>query len=49
VLSDDQTLRDTHDATESFIRSFAEIRDAAGLGETTTDLATALPQVEPRY
>jgi diacylglycerol O-acyltransferase len=45
VLSDDKTLRDTHDATDAFIRSFAEIREAAGLGETTTEIATALPQV----
>jgi diacylglycerol O-acyltransferase len=47
VLSDDQTLRDTHDATDSFIRSFAEIREAAGLGETTSEVATALPQARP--
>jgi diacylglycerol O-acyltransferase len=29
VLSDDQTFRDTHDATDSFVRSFAEIQEAA--------------------
>jgi diacylglycerol O-acyltransferase / wax synthase len=35
VLSDDKKFRDTHEATDSFIRSFAHIREAAGLGETT--------------
>jgi diacylglycerol O-acyltransferase len=47
VLSDDQTLRDTHDATDAFTRAFAEIREAAGLGDTTTEVGTALPQAAP--
>ena len=28
VLSDDQTFKDTHDATDAFVRAFAEIRKA---------------------
>jgi diacylglycerol O-acyltransferase / wax synthase len=30
VLSDDQTFKDTHDATDAFVRGFVEIRKAAG-------------------
>jgi diacylglycerol O-acyltransferase / wax synthase len=31
VLADDQTLEDTHEATDAMVRAFAEIRGAAGL------------------
>ncbi|MEO3758260.1 wax ester/triacylglycerol synthase family O-acyltransferase [Mycobacterium sp. B14F4] len=49
VLCDDRAFDDVHEATEAFIGAFAEIRRAAGLGGTTTNVATALPQaVGPR-
>ena len=47
VLSDDRAFEDIHDASDAFIRAFVEIRRAAGLGTTTTEIATALPQAKP--
>lgn len=45
VLCDDRAFEDVHEATEAFIEAFADIRRAAGLGPTTTTVASALPQV----
>jgi diacylglycerol O-acyltransferase / wax synthase len=43
VLSDDQTFKDAHDATDAFVAAFAEIRKAAGLSQPSTAVETALP------
>lgn len=48
VLCDDLAFDDVHTATDAFIAAFAELRGAAGLGDTTTDVASALPQVGAR-
>jgi len=47
VLADDQTLKDTHEATDAMIRAFADIRSAAGFPATLSDVATAMPQGIP--
>ncbi|ULE35212.1 WS/DGAT/MGAT family O-acyltransferase [Mycobacterium sp. IDR2000157661] len=44
VLCDDRALKDVHEATAAFVDAFVEIRRAAGLGETSTTVSTALPQ-----
>ncbi len=44
VLSDDQTLKDTHEATDAMIHAFADIRSAAGFPSTLTEVLTAMPQ-----
>ncbi|OBI73348.1 wax ester/triacylglycerol synthase family O-acyltransferase [Mycobacterium sp. E740] len=44
VLCDDLAFDDVHTATDAFVAAFAELRHAAGLGETTTDVAGALPR-----
>ncbi|MBB2772534.1 UNVERIFIED_ORG: WS/DGAT/MGAT family acyltransferase [Mycolicibacterium obuense] len=43
VLTDDQTLDDPHEATDAMVRSFAEIRTAAGITAPLTDVPAALP------
>ncbi|MGE2835744.1 WS/DGAT/MGAT family O-acyltransferase [Mycobacterium sp. SMC-4] len=43
VLTDDQTLRDPHEATDAMIDAFGEIRRAAGLPDRLTPVETALP------
>ncbi|UXA19863.1 wax ester/triacylglycerol synthase family O-acyltransferase [Mycobacterium sp. SMC-4] len=43
VLTDDQTLRDPHEATDAMLNSFGEIRRAAGLPDDLTPVETALP------
>ncbi|MEW5812835.1 MAG: wax ester/triacylglycerol synthase family O-acyltransferase [Actinomycetota bacterium] len=43
VLTDDRTLDDPHEATEALLSAFTEIRAAAGLSETLTPVADALP------
>ncbi|MEH3143004.1 MAG: wax ester/triacylglycerol synthase family O-acyltransferase [Mycobacterium kyogaense] len=43
VLTDDRTLEDPHEATDALLAAFAEIRAAAGLPETLTPVANALP------
>lgn len=43
VLTDDRTLDDPHEATDALLAAFAEIRAAAGLSETLTPVASALP------
>jgi diacylglycerol O-acyltransferase len=48
VLCDDLAFDDVHTATAAFVAGFAELRRAAGLGDTTTEVATALPQVNAR-
>ncbi|KUI18621.1 diacylglycerol O-acyltransferase [Mycobacterium sp. GA-1285] len=45
VLCDDLAFDDVHTATDAFIAAFAELRGAAGLGDTTTDMPGALPRV----
>jgi diacylglycerol O-acyltransferase len=47
VLADDQTLKDTHDATDALIKAFVQIRRAAGFSATQTELSTAMPQATP--
>ncbi len=44
ALSDDQTLKDTHEATDAMIHAFADIRSAAGFSATLTEVASAMPQ-----
>ena len=44
VLCDDRAFDDVRAATDAFVGGFAEIRRAAGLGDVTTELATALAQ-----
>jgi WS/DGAT/MGAT family acyltransferase len=43
VLTDDRTLDDPHEATDAMMRSFAEIRSAAGIEEPPTEVAGVLP------
>jgi len=43
VLSDDQTFKDVHEATDAFVGAFADIRMAAGMSKPTTEVDTALP------
>jgi WS/DGAT/MGAT family acyltransferase len=43
VLTDDQTLHDPHEATDAMVRSFAEIRAAAGIDGPLTEVPAALP------
>jgi diacylglycerol O-acyltransferase / wax synthase len=42
VLTDDRTLNDPHEATDAIIHAFIEIRRAAGLSDTLTELDTAM-------
>ncbi|MCW2654128.1 MAG: wax-dgaT 1 [Mycobacterium sp.] len=43
VLTDGATLDDPHEVTEAMIRDFIEIRRAAGLSDTLTQLDTVMP------
>jgi hypothetical protein len=36
VLSDDQTFKDPHEATDAMVHAFGEIRRACGLTDMTT-------------
>jgi diacylglycerol O-acyltransferase / wax synthase len=47
VLCDDHAFDDVHEASDAFIRAFVEIRQAAGLGSTAAEVATALPPAMP--
>jgi diacylglycerol O-acyltransferase len=47
ALSDDQTLKDTHEATDAMIRALSDIRSAAGFPAALTEVATAMPQATP--
>ncbi|HET6734670.1 WS/DGAT/MGAT family O-acyltransferase [Mycobacterium sp.] len=49
VISDDETLDDTHEATDAMMRAFAEIRSAAGLSETLIRVDTAMPPATARH
>lgn len=42
VLSDDQTFRDVHEATDAMVHALAEIRRAAGLSEELVAVDTAM-------
>jgi diacylglycerol O-acyltransferase / wax synthase len=44
VLTDDQTLKDPHEATDAMINAFAEIRSAAGFSGELTTVDTAMPR-----
>ena len=50
VLSDDQTFKDPHEATDAIANAFAEIRRACGLAEQTTSTPRWRPHrgVSPR-
>jgi diacylglycerol O-acyltransferase / wax synthase len=43
VLADDETLRDTHEATDAMVCAFAEIRRVAGLPDTLMAVEGAMP------
>ncbi|MGE2721423.1 WS/DGAT/MGAT family O-acyltransferase [Mycolicibacterium celeriflavum] len=45
VLCDDLAFDDVHTVTDAFVAAFAELRRAAGLRDTTTDMTSALPHV----
>jgi diacylglycerol O-acyltransferase / wax synthase len=44
VLTDDQTLKDPHEATDAMIDAFAEIRRAAGFSGELATVDTAMPR-----
>ncbi|MBV8966910.1 MAG: wax ester/triacylglycerol synthase family O-acyltransferase, partial [Mycobacteriaceae bacterium] len=44
VLADDRMLTEPHQVTDAMIRSFAEIRRAAGFDERLSQVPTAMPQ-----
>lgn len=46
VIADDQTLSDTHQATDAMVKAFAEIRRAAGLTDELIEVPTAMPLTE---
>ncbi len=47
VLTDDRTVRDPHEVTEALIRSFGEIRRAAGLSPALTTVPSAMEVAAP--
>lgn len=47
VLTDDRTFGDVHEATDALVRSFAEIRSAAGFSGDLTPVPGALPAAVP--
>jgi diacylglycerol O-acyltransferase / wax synthase len=47
VLADDKTVRDPHEVTDALVRSFGEIRRAAGLSPATTTVPTAMDSAAP--
>jgi diacylglycerol O-acyltransferase / wax synthase len=48
VLTDDRTLDDAHEFTDSMICEFAELRRAAGLPQQLAQIETAMPQAVSR-
>jgi diacylglycerol O-acyltransferase / wax synthase len=46
VLTDDRTLDDPHEATDAFVRSFHQLRTAAGLPAEPTSVEETLPLAE---
>jgi WS/DGAT/MGAT family acyltransferase len=47
VLADDRTVRDAHEVTDALVRSFGEIRRAAGLTPELSPVGTAMDMAEP--
>lgn len=47
VLTDDRTVRDPHEVTDALVRSFAEIRRAAGYSEAPTSVPHAMELAAP--
>ena len=47
VLTDDETVRDPHEVTDALVRSFCEIRSAAGFSTAITAVSTAMALVAP--
>jgi len=47
VLADDRTVRDPHEVTDALVRSFGEIRRAAGFSTTPTSVPTAMELAAP--
>lgn len=45
VIADDQTLTDTHQATDAMVQAFRELRGAAGLRDDLAEVPTAMPTV----
>ncbi len=45
VIADDQTLTDTHQATDAMVQAFRELRRASGLRGDLAEVATAMPPV----
>ena len=45
VLTDDLTTEDPHEVTEAMFRSFVELRSAAGLSATLSDVGGVMPLV----
>jgi diacylglycerol O-acyltransferase len=44
VIADDRTMNDPHEATDAMIRSFSDIRVAAGLAPASMEVETAMAQ-----
>jgi diacylglycerol O-acyltransferase / wax synthase len=47
VLADDQTVRDPHEVTDALVRSFGDIRRAAGFSTAQTSVPTAMELATP--
>jgi WS/DGAT/MGAT family acyltransferase len=47
VLTDDETVRDPHEVTDAMVRSFGEIRRAAGFSSASTAVPTAMELARP--
>jgi len=47
VLTDDRTVRDPHEVTDALVRSFDEIRRAAGISTAPTSVPTAMELAAP--
>jgi diacylglycerol O-acyltransferase / wax synthase len=43
VLADDETVRDPHEVTDAMVRSFGEIREAAGFAELSAVSSAMAP------
>jgi diacylglycerol O-acyltransferase / wax synthase len=46
VIADDQSLTDTHQATDAMVQAFRELRRAAGLRDDLAEVPTAMPPVQ---
>jgi hypothetical protein len=47
VLADDQTVGDPHEVTDALVRSFGEIRRAAGISTAPTSVPSAMELAAP--